>query len=231
MEMTILPIPPRTAIKAAGFFLTTNLHIALHMDALTVVFLAIFSYFAGTFPGAKLVCRLFNLGNPLSHGSGNPGATNVYRLGGATPAALTLFLDAGKGALAVALAQQLQLSALWQLSAALLAILGHMYPVFDHFRGGKGVATTLGAGLMLSPVLTLLLTTLWSLVLYRFKVSAIASVSAASVAPFLAFWLDRSLTLFFTLLAILIIYRHRSNFRRNHLSHANVNPPSSDHSA
>lgn len=149
----------------------------------------------------------------------------MYRLGGFLPALITLVIDAGKGVAAVYLVQVAHLSVFWQLSAAMLTILGHMYPVFSRFNGGKGVATTLGAGLVIAPALTLLLTSLWAGLLYQFRISAIASVTTALLSPVLAFWLTPSLTPFFMLLALLITFRHRHNFQKWQKGNA-TQPPS-----
>ncbi len=192
------------------------------MDTLAAIGILALAYLAGTLPGALIICRLFRLANPLETGSGNPGATNVYRLGGALPALLTLLIDAGKGALAVGLAVGAGLSDAWQVGAALLAITGHMYPLILKHRGGKGVATTLGTGLIISPQLILLLAALWALVLWRCRVSAIASVTVAATAPLLALWLDPDLTPYFAALGVLILVRHRSNFKRS------LKPPRTD---
>ena len=102
---------------------------------------------------APIVCRLWSLPNPRAQGSGNPGATNVYRIGGWLPAGLTLLLDAAKGALPVYAAAAYGLGIIPQAFIGLCAITGHMLPVFARFQGGKGVATALGAGVALAPAL------------------------------------------------------------------------------
>lgn len=172
------------------------------------------AYFAGSAPCAIWVCHWYQLPDPLKHGSGNPGATNVFRLGGKQPGALCLLLDAIKGALPLLFAQWLSLGLISQILVASAAVLGHMYPFYNARHGGKGIATTLGAGLALAPIVTSLLTLIWCLTVWRFRISAVASLTTASLAPFIAYWFDPSLGLFFSVLAILIILRHRSNIQQ-----------------
>ncbi|MFD2230803.1 glycerol-3-phosphate 1-O-acyltransferase PlsY [Alkalimarinus sediminis] len=173
--------------------------------------LILFAYGLGSISGAISVCRCFSLTDPRKTGSKNPGATNVYRIGGAIPAVLTLVIDSVKGAIPVYLAITLSLPGLAQGIVALAAIVGHMYPVYYHFKGGKGVATTLGAGLVLSPYTTLFVTICWVLIAYKTRVSSIASISAAALAPLTAYIIDPSYTLIYTILSTIIIFRHKEN--------------------
>jgi glycerol-3-phosphate acyltransferase PlsY len=180
-------------------------------------------YLSGSISGAHLFCRLFGLGNPSNQGSGNPGATNVYRMGGKTPALLTLAFDSGKAALptylaleyAPALANDLPQDALFLIVlaeiVALSAILGHLFPLFHHFQGGKGVATALGAGLILTPLCMIILTLVWGVMVRLFHKSSIASLSVALLAPLLAHQINSPFTSFYLCLSVLIIARHRTN--------------------
>jgi len=173
--------------------------------------LILFAYGLGSISGAISVCRCFSLTDPRKTGSKNPGATNVYRIGGTTPAVLTLFIDSAKGAIPVYLAIVLTLPELTQGLIALAAIVGHMYPVYYHFKGGKGVATTLGAGLVLSPPTTLFITACWILVARKVRISSVASITAALLAPITAYILDPSYTLVYSILSVMIIFRHKDN--------------------
>jgi glycerol-3-phosphate acyltransferase PlsY len=183
-------------------------------DPVLTVLLCALAYLAGSVLFALPVCRAWHLPDPRAQGSGNPGATNVYRTGGWPPAALTLLLDAAKGWLPVWLAHQADLTILTQAMVALCAVTGHMIPVFYRFKGGKGVATALGAGLALAPATTLLLAAIWALVMWRWKISALASIGAIVSGPIISALIEPDTLPLFGLLAILIVVRHRNNLIR-----------------
>ncbi|HEA51977.1 hypothetical protein LCGC14_1053120 [marine sediment metagenome] len=183
-------------------------------DPVIVVLLCVAAYLAGSVLFALPICHLWGLPDPRSQGSGNPGATNVYRTGGWLPALITLALDAAKGWLPVWFAHSAGLSALLQAIVALCAVTGHMIPAFYRFKGGKGVATALGAGLALAPVTTLAMAALWALVLWRWKISALASVIAIISGPAINALIEPEHLPLFGLLAILIVVRHRNNLIR-----------------
>lgn len=187
------------------------------MDATTApltVLICALAYLSGSVLYAIPVSRLWQLPDPRAMGSSNPGATNIYRIGGATPAAITLTLDALKGAVPVWLAQMAGLSVYVQAMVALCAVTGHMVPVFYRFQGGKGVATALGCGLVLAPLTTLLLATVWLLVLWRWRISALASVVALGSGPAISALLEPHTLPLFGLLTIVIVIRHRTNLIR-----------------
>lgn len=183
-------------------------------DSLLTVLLCALAYLAGSVLFALPICKLWRLPDPRAQGSGNPGATNVYRTGGWLPAALTLLLDGFKGWLPVWLAHQADLSILAQAMVALFAVTGHMVPLFYRFQGGKGVATSLGAGLALAPVTTLLISLVWLLVMWRWRISALASIVAVLCGPFVSALIEPDTMPLFGLLAVLIIVRHRNNLIR-----------------
>ncbi|MFN2359470.1 MAG: glycerol-3-phosphate 1-O-acyltransferase PlsY [Marinobacter sp.] len=183
-------------------------------DPVLTVLLCALAYLAGSVLFALPVCRSWRLPDPRALGSGNPGATNVYRVGGWPPAALTLILDAAKGWLPVWLAHQAELTILSQAMVALCAVTGHMIPLFYRFKGGKGVATALGAGLALAPVTTLMLAAIWALVMWRWKISALASIVAIVSGPVISALIEPDTLPLFGLLAILIVVRHRNNLIR-----------------
>jgi acyl phosphate:glycerol-3-phosphate acyltransferase len=169
------------------------------------------AYLLGSVSSAILVCRIFRLPDPRQKGSHNPGATNVYRLGGALPALLTLFGDALKGVLAVILARALAFTPLEQGFAAMAAILGHMLPIFFQLRGGKGVATCLGAGLVLAWQTTLALTGIWIVIATCFRISSVASLATALSAPIIAYYLNPVYWQVFLIIGMMIIVRHHEN--------------------
>ncbi len=180
----------------------------------------ILAYLLGSVSFAILVSRLFGLPDPRTHGSGNPGATNMLRTGRKSAAALTLLGDLVKGWLAVVLVRVMVeqgLSAPWSVEAAAVAVLlGHIYPVFFGFKGGKGVATALGVLLAISPWLGLSCAGVWLLVFVVTRVSSLSALTAALASPILAwFWLRQPRAVFaLVLLAALILWRHRANVRR-----------------
>ncbi|MCS5562889.1 glycerol-3-phosphate 1-O-acyltransferase PlsY [Marinobacter sp.] len=183
-------------------------------DPVLTVLLCAAAYLAGSVLFALPVCRLWGLPDPRAQGSGNPGATNVYRTGGWLPAVATLVLDAAKGWLPVWLAHVSGLSVMAQAMVALCAVTGHMVPVFYRFKGGKGVATALGAGLALAPVTTLVMAAIWALVMWRWRISALASLVAIVSGPIISALIEPNTLPLFGLLAILIVVRHRNNLIR-----------------
>ena len=149
------------------------------------------AYLIGSVSFAVVVSKLFGLPDPHSYGSGNPGATNVLRTGNRLAAALTLAGDGTKGFLAVFLAQWLGPSfgvADWTVPAVALAVfVGHLFPVFHGFAGGKGVATAAGVVFALSWPLGLALGALWMVMALGFKISSLAALTTATLAPLGAF--------------------------------------------
>ncbi|MCF8496512.1 MAG: glycerol-3-phosphate 1-O-acyltransferase PlsY [Alphaproteobacteria bacterium] len=172
-------------------------------------------YLLGSIPFGFLLTRAAGLGDIRSIGSGNIGATNVLRTGNKGLAALTLLLDALKGALAVWLSFQSG-DAEIILGTGLAAVAGHMYPVWLRFRGGKGVATALGALGMLMPLLGLAMIGIWLGVAVIFRRSSLAALSAFGASPVLALlWLgDEKLAVLCLILAVLIFWKHRGNIAR-----------------
>lgn len=175
---------------------------------------AALAYLLGSVPFGIVMARLFGLGDLRKIGSGNIGATNVLRTGNRTAAALTLVLDAGKGGLAVLLARALLGEDAAQV-AGFAAFLGHCYPVFLRFRGGKGVATFLGTLLALAWPVGLAACATWAAVAALTRISSLSALVAAVVAPLLALFLGRpDAVLLLVLLAVLILVRHAANIRR-----------------
>jgi glycerol-3-phosphate acyltransferase PlsY len=181
------------------------------------------AYLIGSVSFAIVVSRLYALPDPRSYGSKNPGATNVLRSGRRSAAVLTLAGDGGKGALAVLLAQYLYGGAgslalvHWVIPLVGLAVvLGHMYPVFHRFQGGKGVATAAGALLALDLWLGLGTLATWIAMAVFFRISSLAAVVAAIFAPVFAWWLFGLTPVFPAVgaIAVLLIWRHRENLAR-----------------
>jgi glycerol-3-phosphate acyltransferase PlsY len=182
---------------------------------LAVVF-PLLGYLAGSLASAVIVCRLMGIEDPRHAGSGNPGATNVLRLGGKQAAAFTLAGDMLKGAVPVLAAHAAQVPEAALALTVLGAFLGHLYPVFFGFQGGKGVATAAGAITALHWPLGLGCALLWLGVAVASRFASLASLAAAALAPALAWLLTGSAlyTAVLTLIAVLIAWRHRDNIRR-----------------
>ena len=173
------------------------------------------AYLIGSIASAIVVCKLMGLPDPRRGGSGNPGATNVLRLGGKVPAALTLFGDALKGFLPV-LAAGIFSGDLAAAGAALAAFLGHLYPLYFGFKGGKGVATAFGAAAGMSLALMITMAVFWLGVVAATRYVSLASLVAAAVAPVAAFALALHPASFLVLVVIagVVFYRHRANIER-----------------
>lgn len=178
--------------------------------------LIILGYCLGSISAAIVVCRLMGLPDPRQQGSQNPGATNVLRFGGKKAAAITLFGDALKGVIPVLIAQYVGVS-IWALAAVgFAAFLGHLYPLFFQFKGGKGVATAFGVLTAISwPTgISMLLT--WLLVAKVMRVSSLAALITAILSPaYLWYWTEENaLLLLSIIISLLLIWRHKSNIRK-----------------
>ena len=180
-------------------------------------FIFITSYLTGSLSSAIIVCRVAGLPDPRTHGSGNPGATNVLRFGSKRIAAIVLLSDGLKGAIPVLFAKyQLDLTLFSICLVAFFAFLGHLYPVFFHFKGGKGVATYLGALIAINYLAGLIFSLVWLLVAKVLKISSLSALIATILSPFYFYFLTGSpkATLVICLICLLIFYTHRSNIKR-----------------
>jgi glycerol-3-phosphate acyltransferase PlsY len=178
------------------------------------------AYLVGSISFAVVVSWIFGLPDPHTYGSGNPGATNVLRTGKKAPAVLTLIGDASKGAVALWLAQQFAPQSGVGESAlaavALAAFLGHLFPVYFRFRGGKGVATAAGILLAMDWRIALTLLVVWVLIAVVSRYSSLAAIAAAALSPIAAFhflgW--GPMTWAVLVIAVLLLWRHRGNIER-----------------
>jgi len=179
------------------------------------VLLIISAYLLGSISTAIIVSRIMGLPDPRTIGSGNPGATNVLRTGSKKAAGLTLFGDALKGLIPVLIASALNVEATVLALVAVAAFLGHLFPVFFGFKGGKGVATALGIFLGLSLPLGLMLLGTWFFVAYITKISSLSALAAACLAPvYISFLLEESVFIYMSvILSALLVVRHKSNIR------------------
>ena len=177
------------------------------------ILLVVGGYLFGSISTAIIVCRLMGLPDPRTEGSRNPGATNVARLGGKKAAALTLAGDMLKGLIPVLIAHSLQADPTILAATALAAFLGHLYPVFFGFQGGKGVATALGVIYGLYWPVGLLTTGIWLAMAIVFRYSSLAALTAILLTPLGFMWLlpERPIVIAMVVLAVLLFWRHRSN--------------------
>ena len=178
--------------------------------------LVILGYLFGSISSAVVVSRAFGLADPRTVGSGNPGATNILRQGRKTAAVLTLLGDLLKGVIPVLIARAFSADPLLLALVAGAAFLGHLYPVFFGFRGGKGVATALGIYFALQPWIGLALVITWLTVALVSRYSSLAALVAAALSPFYVWWLLPGLPYLAMsiVVAALLLWRHRGNIER-----------------
>jgi len=177
--------------------------------------MVIIGYLMGSLSSAIIVCKLMGLPDPRTEGSGNPGTTNVLRIGGKKAAIITLIGDVLKGTIPVLIASFLPISAMSVSFVLFAAFLGHLYPIFFGFKGGKGVATAFGGLIALSWPVGLCVLATWIIIAAIFRYSSLAAVTAAVLAPVYAWalggkaWMPAMI-----LMAILLLWRHRENIKR-----------------
>ncbi|MBS1221077.1 MAG: glycerol-3-phosphate acyltransferase [Proteobacteria bacterium] len=181
----------------------------------TTTLFVVLGYLAGSISTAILVCRVMGLPDPRSEGSRNPGATNVLRFGGKKAAGITLAGDFLKGLLPVLLARWVGLDETGLALTALAAFLGHLYPVFFGFEGGKGVATAFGVILGLSWSVALAALATWLFMAFVVRISSLSALTAAALTPLFAWGFGMRGIAFAAVLFMvgLLIWRHRSNIR------------------
>jgi acyl phosphate:glycerol-3-phosphate acyltransferase len=180
---------------------------------MTLAIILIIAYLIGTCPSAVLTCRILKLPDPRQQGSNNPGATNVLRLGGKKAGIITLAADVIKGLIPIIIAKYLDLTT-WQLGlVGLAACLGHIFPIFSGFKGGKGVATNFGVIWAISPVNGAITTGVWLLVALLSRYASLASMTATISAAATSLWFGQG-TLGLFLIAALVVWRHRANIAR-----------------
>jgi glycerol-3-phosphate acyltransferase PlsY len=185
------------------------------MEWLILVVGVLGGYCLGSISSAVVVCKLMRLPDPRLEGSKNPGATNVLRIGGKLPAALTLIGDVLKGFLPVLLVKLVTTNPMIISMVFLAAVCGHLYPIFFGFKGGKGVATALGALMALSPTLGGIFIFTWIGVFALFRYSSLAALVALVSMPFWAYALmDVRYAIMLALLTVVISWRHRENISR-----------------
>ncbi len=182
---------------------------------ITEILLVAAAYLLGSISSAIIVCRLMGLPDPRTLGSNNPGATNVLRIGGKKAAAITLFGDGLKGFIPVFIALKLGVSPLVLGLTGLAAFLGHLYPIFFGFKGGKGVATLLGVQFGFSWMIGAAIAGIWLIIAYGLKISSLAALIAMALAPLVVWYFSRepALITIQAIISIILFWRHRTNIR------------------
>lgn len=183
-----------------------------HFETLIAIAVA---YLFGSISSAIIVCKLMGLPDPRTEGSKNPGATNVLRLGGKKAAIITLLGDMLKGLLPVLAARLYGLDTLTLAVVTFAAFIGHLYPIFFRFQGGKGVATLFGCLIALNGYIGLAITATWLVVAILFRYSSLSSLVTALLAPVYAWYFTNwTYTITIAVMSILLIYRHRNNIKK-----------------
>ncbi|MCK7583227.1 MAG: glycerol-3-phosphate 1-O-acyltransferase PlsY [Chromatiales bacterium] len=182
---------------------------------ITATLLIIAAYLLGSVSSAIIVCRLMGLPDPRTQGSNNPGATNVLRIGGKKAAAITLLGDSLKGLIPMLIGHALGASPAVLAGIGLAAFIGHLYPVFFGFKGGKGVATALGVQFGLYWPIGLCVAAVWLFVAKVLKISSLSGLISMALAPVFVwlFWDEKALIGMQLIITGLLIWRHRSNIR------------------
>lgn len=184
--------------------------------ALGYILASVFGYIIGSIPFGLVITHLAGLGDIRKIGSGNIGATNVLRTGRKDLALLTLICDIGKAALIAFIFQYIYASQTIGLIAGVCAVIGHNFPVWLKFKGGKGVASTLGLLLAMTPLVGILTALTWLATAFIFRYSSLSALTALTLAPVYAFFIEdnKAVSATYVLLTILSFYRHRSNIKR-----------------
>jgi acyl phosphate:glycerol-3-phosphate acyltransferase len=186
------------------------------MQDFQAVVILIGSYLIGSVSFAVVVSKAMGLPDPHTYGSGNPGATNVLRTGNKMAAILTLLGDALKGFVAVKIAQSVPDISDWLLGGVVVAVfLGHLFPLYHQFKGGKGVATAAGVLFGIDPALGLFALLTWLIIAFFFRYSSLAALATAAFAPFYCIFLFGNYPIFLAVLVmgILLIWRHQANIQ------------------
>lgn len=185
-------------------------------ELLEIISLLICAYILGSLSSAIILSKLMGFPDPRSDGSKNPGATNVLRIAGKKAAFLTLVGDSLKGLIPILVARWLSTDELVIALTGLCAFLGHCYPLFFRFKGGKGVATSIAVTVGFNWIIGSVVIAIWLLFAKVFKISSLAAIVAFSALPILIFWTGStySVTAVFCLISAVLIWRHKSNIQR-----------------
>jgi glycerol-3-phosphate acyltransferase PlsY len=183
---------------------------------MTHILLPLFAYLLGSVSSAIVIAKLFGLKDPRSVGSGNPGATNILRYGGKKAAILTLVGDMLKGVIPVVVAHVLKVDAQTMAFTLLAAFLGHLFPIYFGFKGGKGVATAAGVLIALNGWVGLALIAIWLVIAFTTRYSSLSGIVATFAAPVLVWWFTREPWLIgaVAVMSAILLWRHSANIRK-----------------
>ena len=181
---------------------------------LSSIALCIFAYLMGSVSTAIIVCKVLRYPDPRSEGSNNPGTTNVLRIAGKFPAILTLVGDVVKGVIPILVGRWLLMDDYILAMMGLCAFLGHLYPVFFNFEGGKGVATALGVITTLSWPIGLSIMLIWLIVAVLARFSSLAALTSWALAPLIVYLVDSAFLYPMTVMSLLLIMRHHENIKK-----------------
>ena len=179
------------------------------------IIITLIAYLIGSVSFGILASKLFNIADPRTMGSKNPGATNVMRQGNKVAAIFTLLGDMFKATILLLIAKFYGVSDSLIVLISIALMLGHVYPIYYQFKGGKGVATALGILLGISPVLALSVFIIWVIIFFIWKFSSLAAIGATLSSPIIALWIGLSNQLVFLMciLSLIILVRHKSNIK------------------
>ncbi len=182
--------------------------------SILALIMIILAYLLGSISSAVLICRMCQLPDPRQQGSKNPGATNVLRVGGKAAAVGVLVCDILKGMIPVWFSYYLGIEPLMLGFIGVAACLGHIYPIFFHFKGGKGVATAIGTMAPIGFDLTGMLMATWLITFFTTRYSSLAAIVTTLLAPFYTWLVKPQYTIPVAMLSCLIIFRHYANIKR-----------------
>ena len=199
-----------------GHYRNYNLQSIVPIPAIELVSLLIFAYLLGSLSSAILLSKLMGFTDPRTDGSNNPGANNVLRIAGKKAAFFTLLGDGLKGLIPVLMAQWIVGDHLLVALTGFCAFLGHCFPVYFNFRGGKGVATALAVSVAFNWIVGAVIIINWLLFAQVFKISSLAAIISFTALPFLIYWQEASLAItgIFSLMSVILIWRHKGNIQR-----------------
>ena len=199
-----------------GHYRNYNLQSIVPIPAIELVSLLIFAYLLGSLSSAILLSKLMGFTDPRTDGSNNPGATNVLRIAGKKAAFFTLLGDGLKGLIPVLMAQWIVGDHLLVALTGFCAFLGHCFPVYFNFRGGKGVATALAVSVAFNWIVGAVIIANWLLFAQVLKISSLAAIISFTALPFLIYWQEASLAItgIFSLMSVILIWRHKGNIQR-----------------
>lgn len=190
----------------------------IELNIIFIIFI-LFAYLLGSISGAIILSKILHLKDPRSSGSKNPGATNMVRLYGSKIGIIVLFIDVLKGMIPVYLAYRIHMPSIYLGVIAIAVCLGHIFPCFFHFRGGKGVATAFGALLLISATSSACILLTWAVALFVFGYVSLATIITCLFAPLIVWLIRPEFTIPVAMLSVLILLRHLINLTRlmNHL--------------